>query len=68
MAKCTGIRCPMQHPYKVDECNNTDCQYRTEPITNADRFRSMSDEEQQEFVRRFWEIEDFADWLKQPAK
>ena len=35
----------MQHPYKVDECNNTDCQYRTEPITNADRIRAMSDEE-----------------------
>ena len=45
MAKCTGVRCPMQHPYKVDECNNTDCQYRTEPITNADRIRAMSDKE-----------------------
>ncbi len=36
--------------------------------TNADRFRVMSDEEQQKCVRRFWEIEDFADWLKQPAE
>ena len=36
--------------------------------TNADRFRRMSDEEQQRFVRRFWEVEDFADWLKQPYK
>lgn len=34
-------------------------------ITNADRFRAMSDDEQQKCVRRFWEIEDFADWLKQ---
>ena len=34
--------------------------------TNGDRFRAMSDEEQQKFVKRFWEIEDFADWLKQP--
>ena len=56
MAKCTGVRCPMQYGYKVDECNHADCPYRTEPITNADRFRSMSDEEQQKFVRRFWEI------------
>lgn len=39
-----------------------------QPITNADRFRAMSDEEQQKCVRRFWEIEDFADWLKQPAE
>ena len=68
VAKCTGTRCPMQYGYKVDECNHVDCPYRTEPITNADRFRSMSDEEQQKFVRRFWEIEDFADWLKQPAE
>ena len=36
--------------------------------TNADIFRAMSDEEQQKCVRRFWEIEDFADWLKQPAE
>lgn len=36
--------------------------------TNADHFRVMSDEEQQKCVRRFWEIEDFADWLKQPAE
>ncbi len=38
------------------------------PITNADRFRAMSDEEQQKCVRLFWEIEDFADWLQQPAE
>ena len=68
MAKCTGIRCPMQYGYKVDECNHKDCHYRTEPITNADRFRAMSDEEQQNCVRKFWEIEDFAYWLKQPAE
>lgn len=37
-------------------------------MTNADRFRAMSDEEQQNCVRRFSEIEDFADWLQQPAE
>ena len=45
MAKCTGMRCPMQYGYKVEECNQTDCPYRTEPVTNADRIRAMSDEE-----------------------
>ena len=45
MAKCTGIRCPMQVGYKVDECDYKDCPCRTEPITNADRIRAMSDEE-----------------------
>ena len=45
MAKCTGVRCPMQYVYKVEECNHTDCPYRTEPITNADRIRAMTDEE-----------------------
>ena len=44
MAKCTGRRCPMQIGYKVEECNHMDCSYRTEPMTNADRIRSMSDE------------------------
>ena len=45
MAKCTGMRCPMQVGYKVDECNYKECPYRTEPITNADKIRAMSDEE-----------------------
>lgn len=51
MAKCTGMRCPMQVGYKVDECDYKDCAYRTEPITNADRIRSMTDEELAEFIR-----------------
>ena len=45
MAKCTGLRCPMQVGYKVDECDYKDCLYRTEPITNAQKIRAMSDEE-----------------------
>ena len=54
----------MQVGYKVDECEHKDCPYRTEPLTNADYFRVMSNEEQQNFVRELdWEIEDFADWL-----
>ena len=52
MAKCTGVRCQMQYGYKVDECNHTDCPYRTEPITNADRIRAMSDEELAEYFGR----------------
>ena len=50
MTKCTGMRCPMQYGYKVEECNQTDCPYRTEPITNADRIRAMSDEELANFM------------------
>ena len=79
MAKCTGIRCPMQHPYKVDECNNTDCQYRTEPITNADRIREMSDVELAEIIvvrvkdihhQGMRELAYYAwlEWLQQPAE
>ena len=52
MAKCTGMRCPMQVGYKVDECEFKDCPCRTEPITNADRIRAMSDEEIAEYVCR----------------
>ena len=83
MAKCTGMRCPMQYGYKVDECNHTDCPYRTEPMTNADRIRAMTDEELEEFIQTiktraalckavknndaFNELCS-AEWLKQPAE
>ena len=40
----------MQYGYKVEECNQTDCPYRTEPITNADRIRAMSDGELAQFI------------------
>ena len=50
MAKCTGVRCPMQYGYKVEECNHTDCPHRTEPMTNADRLDAMSIEEKAQFL------------------
>ena len=43
----------MQYGYKVEECNHTDCPYRTEPITNADRIRAMSDEELADAIQKF---------------
>ena len=49
--------------------NGVSCKIaKAKPQTNADRFRAMSNEEQQNCIRKFWEIEDFADWLQQPAK
>ena len=42
----------MQVGYKVDECDYKDCPYRTEPMTNADRIRAMSDEELADFIDR----------------
>ena len=74
----------MQIGYKVDECNHKDCLYRTEPITNADRIRSMTDEELA-WELMLWRCEAVArhhgisseypdtqktilDWLKQPPK
>ena len=53
MAKCTGLRCPMQVGYKVDECDYKDCPWRTEPITNADCIRAMSDEELAKILNAF---------------
>lgn len=41
----------MQVGYKFNECNLRGCPYRTEPITNADLIRAMSDEELAEFIR-----------------
>ena len=78
MAKCTGMRCPMQVGYKVEECNHTDCPYRTEPMTNADRIRSMSDEELNYFLHKVtygmdecqyeYGGEKALEWLQQPAE
>ena len=84
MAKCTGLRCPMQVGYKVDECDYKDCLYRTEPITNADRIRAMSDENlawelmlwRCEATAKYHGIETrypdthskILEWLQQPAK
>lgn len=65
MTKCTGMKCLMQVGYKIDECKLKDCHYRTEPLINADYFRAMSNEEQQNFIRIFLKIEDFVDWLGQ---
>ena len=63
MAICNNKKC------SLGECDQTKtCAAYVPVITNADRFRAMSNEEQQNFVRKFWEIEDFADWLKQTAK
>ena len=80
MAKCTGIRCQMQAGYKVDECDYKDCPWRTEPITNADKIRAMSDFElakEIENAQSGIEIKnpkniDYFDcileWLQQPLK
>ena len=72
MAKCTGVRCPMQYGYKVEECNQTDCPYRTEPITNAERIRAMSDEELAEYLSKTfchgYSKPQFIEWLKRPAE
>ena len=74
----------MQVGYKVDECNHKDCPYRTEPITNAQKIRAMSDEEMCNwlFQRDCTNIAAFLehggmgvmdavqllDWLQQPAE
>lgn len=84
MAKCTGIRCPMQVGYKVDKCDYKDCPCRTEPITNAQKIRAMSDEELA-WELMLWRCEAVArhhgissvypdtqktilEWLQQPAE
>lgn len=78
MAKCTGMRCPMQVGYKIEECSHTDCPYRTEPMTNADRIRAMSDDELNYFLHKVtygmdecqyeYGSEKALEWLQQPLK
>lgn len=46
--KCTGLKCPMQAG-KVDPatCKAADaCKWATKPMTNADRIRAMTDEDE----------------------
>ena len=45
--KCSGLNCPMQYPYDVENCRCVDtCPYATKiPYTTADKLRAMSDEE-----------------------
>ena len=80
MAKCTGVLCHMPDGYNVDECDCKDCPCRTEPITNDDKIRSMSDFElakEIENAQSGIEIKnpkniDYFDcileWLKKPAE
>ena len=73
----------MQVGYKVDECDYKDCPYRTEPMTNADRIRAMSDDELIEFIKNIkvraalckavknndaFDKLCSAEWLQQPAE
>ena len=70
MATCNICKYAGRPIYKspCSECKGFS-KYEYEKLqTNADRFRAMSNEEQQNFVRKFWEIEDFVDWLQQPAE
>ena len=68
---------------KFDECDYKDCHYRTEPITNGDRIRSMGDEELAEFIKNIkaravlckavknndaFEELCSSEWIKQPAE
>ena len=50
----------MQVGFKVNKCNDLECLYRTEPMTNADRIRAISDEELAE--KRCVEITGLYPW------
>lgn len=79
MKNCTGILCPMQFG-TVDPatCQAVDyCPQATPPKTNADRIRSMTNEELAEYLYiktcedgfpQFTTENDWLDWLKQEAK
>lgn len=49
--RCTREKCPIKElTAGASICTAHDCSYRTEPMTNADRIRAMSDEELAEFL------------------
>lgn len=77
MKNCTGILCPMQcgtvDPATCQAVNY--CPQATPPKTNADRIRSMSDEELAKKISGIesfaltcgggWPPEKWLDWLRQ---
>lgn len=74
---CTGERCPMQFGFDVKRCTVKGCPHRTEPKTNADRIRAMTDEELAEWAlyeapnigREYsHSLLGLIQWLKQPAE
>lgn len=77
MKNCTGILCPMQFG-TVDPatCQAVDyCPQATPPKTNADRIRSMTDEELAEFIRSQiiarnigLPVEAWLDWLRKDVE
>lgn len=60
----------MQIGFKVESCTAKGCPYRTEPHTNADRIRSMTDEELADalFYGQFTTKQATLDWLRQEVK
>lgn len=79
MKNCTGILCPMQCG-TVDPatCQAVDyCPQATPPKTNADKIRSMTDEELAKKISGIesfaltcgggWSPEKWLDWLKREA-
>jgi len=79
MKNCTGIFCPMQYG-KVDPatCPRVSyCPQATQPKTNADRIRAMTDEElahllhsaeEHLFTGNLWNYEKWTEWLKEEAE
>ena len=57
----------MQVGFKVESCTAKGCPYRTVPHTNADRIRSMTDEELADalFYGQFTTKQATLDWLRQ---
>lgn len=78
--KCTGVNCPMQYQYDASKCTAVEsCKLRTLQKTNADRIRSMTDEDLAGFLlvisnRHSTECISSTDikfvlhWLLQPAE
>ena len=66
MAICNNKKC------SLGECNQTEtCTAYIPVITNADKIRSMSDEELSDVLREFATKPmqgSFLEWLKQPAE
>ena len=80
--RCTREKCPIKELTDgAIICTAHDCSCRTEPMTNADRIRAMSDEELARFLAgvenrgsaagggAIWKgMAHALEWLQQPAE
>lgn len=63
---CSGIRCPMQYPYDVENCSLSECKCRTEKIQVTPELIEAIEKNKDKVLEAFQlVIDQYIDQLKQ---